>query len=124
MKTSRPRVVESRISMVRRGSTVRVRQRALLTRRTARKWEVSVAIVDTVEHLPNKEGVGRIPLTLAAPEPLEQAATGPRQAARGMGAPRGQVSGHSFSPGIRCALLLLTRRAHSGALSWLGCAMR
>jgi hypothetical protein len=43
--------------MVRRGSTVRVRQRALFGGRTARKWAVFVALVDTVEHLLIEEGV-------------------------------------------------------------------
>jgi hypothetical protein len=43
--------------MVRRGSTVRVRQRALFTRRTARKWAVFVVGIDTVEHVPVKEEV-------------------------------------------------------------------
>jgi hypothetical protein len=42
--------------MVRRGSTVRVRQRALFTSKTARKRAVFVAGLDTVEHLPCKEG--------------------------------------------------------------------
>jgi hypothetical protein len=42
--------------MVRRGSTVRVRQRALFGGRTARKWGFSVAEFDTGEHLPGKEG--------------------------------------------------------------------
>jgi hypothetical protein len=42
--------------MVRRGSTVRVRQRALSSRRTARKWAVFVASLETGEHLLRKEG--------------------------------------------------------------------
>jgi hypothetical protein len=37
--------------MVRRGSAVRVRKRALLHRRTARKWAVFVAAIDTIELL-------------------------------------------------------------------------
>jgi hypothetical protein len=40
-----------------RGSTVRVRQRALMIRGTVRKWAVFVALPDTEEHLPHKEGV-------------------------------------------------------------------
>jgi hypothetical protein len=43
--------------MVRRGSTVRVRQRASILRRTARKWRFFVAAPDTVEHLSVREGV-------------------------------------------------------------------
>jgi hypothetical protein len=37
--------------MVRRGSTVRVRQRAFFDGRIARNWAVFVAEIDTVEHL-------------------------------------------------------------------------
>jgi len=43
--------------MVRRGSTVRVRQRASLSRWTARKWAVFVACPETVDHLLVKEVV-------------------------------------------------------------------
>jgi hypothetical protein len=42
--------------MVRRGSTVRVRQRTLFGRRTARKWAVFVAYTETTDHLLEKEG--------------------------------------------------------------------
>jgi hypothetical protein len=43
--------------MVRRGSTVRVRQRALRITRSRCKWRFFVAEIDTAEYLLRKEGI-------------------------------------------------------------------
>ena len=83
--------------MVRRGSTVRVRQRALFDRRTARKRAVFFATSDTVEHLPVKEGSLRGTPDEDARRRLEQADFTEVFVAPGVRAwPWGQVLGLSW----------------------------